>query len=114
MVMKDGIRDMLHVVSIAASSEAAQRLSRSHIMQSACDARPQKDLKMHGVLSRAQNGIANISYQETSAEQGLPASHSRCLKTGAPTSECTCLSRWEGRNADGGEAVDSGTTRLCT
>jgi hypothetical protein len=57
-----GLQDIARwLVSIAASSEATQTLSRSHSMQSACNARPQKDLKLHGVRSRAQHGIeANI------------------------------------------------------
>ena len=61
--MKDetGRHSARWLVSIAASSEAANNLSRSHSMQSACDARLQKDLKLHGVHSRARNGLeANI------------------------------------------------------
>jgi hypothetical protein len=78
-------------------------------MQSACDARLQELL--HGVHSRARIGIeASISYQVIGAR---PASHSSCLMTGASVLERSMSSRWEGRNADGGEAVDSGTSRLC-
>lgn len=103
-------------LSLAASSEAADNLDRSHSMQSACEARLQNDLKLHGVHSRARNGIeANISYhQATSAKRELPASQSCCLTQPCVPSEASMSSRCEGRNADGGEAADSGTSRLCT
>ena len=54
---------------------------------------------------------ANISYQVTNARRGLRASRSRFLSVHSGT---IVSSRCEGRNADGGEAVDSGTSRLCT
>jgi hypothetical protein len=68
--------DLLHIVSIAASSEAAQNLSLSHSMQHFCDACLQIDLKLRGVHSRARNGVeASICYQVTRSKRGLPASH---------------------------------------
>lgn len=60
---------------------------------------------------RSEWAKANISYQVTSAKRGLRASRSRCLSVHSGT---IVSSRCEGRNADGGEAVDSGTSRLCT
>jgi hypothetical protein len=114
--MKDETRrhSACWLVSIAASSEAANNLSRSHSMQSACDARLQKDLKLHGVHSRAQNGIeANVlsgdkrRKRATCESELLPDNW--CIRF-----EASMSSRCEGRNADGGEAADSGASRLCT
>jgi hypothetical protein len=68
--------DLLHIVFIAASSEAAQNLSLSQSMQHFHGACLQIDLNLRGVHSRARNGVeASICYQVTRSRRGLHASH---------------------------------------